>query len=438
MGFSDKEIVALLCGGHAYGRCHKGYSGYEGIWIATPTEFSNEYAADMLEDEWVCVTHDTLIDGQPVDERVRPAEGKRQYVSKNAGTHAKSDAVPQMMLVSDMVLLWDAEFKTHLQVYADSLPALREDFGHAYKKLTENVNPKTFTVGGCPFAHATLKADSMSPAATTLDTLNESETENPEGVKFWKGMSVDPDVIARAQEKARQQRAASLARAGHDDVVAGSPDNAAFWQDINSSTELIAKAQEVVRERRHRHSMLLDQLAAVEPMTEGGPEGLGFWQGINSDAEMILRAQQLVRAHRASTVGGENEAKEEHETELGYGEEDRLVKESPDSAAFWSEMNSEEMIKRAQAKNRQKKDVDMLSLAPEKIINDSPDGTSFWKVCAVCYQQRVIPQGTHIHHAQGVHRARLGGHTRHSTRTSHCTHTHYTLEHTAHTPLPRN
>ena len=26
MGFGDREIVALLCGGHVYGRCHPGAS----------------------------------------------------------------------------------------------------------------------------------------------------------------------------------------------------------------------------------------------------------------------------------------------------------------------------------------------------------------------------------------------------------------------------
>ena len=29
MGFGDQEIVALLCGGHVYGRCHPNFSGEE-------------------------------------------------------------------------------------------------------------------------------------------------------------------------------------------------------------------------------------------------------------------------------------------------------------------------------------------------------------------------------------------------------------------------
>ena len=149
MGFSDGEIVALMCGGHVYGRCHSNYSGYEGVWVEEPTKFSNEYAADMVEDEWICVTHDTLVNGKPVDDRVRPAKGKRQYVSKNVGSHADNmEGTPQMMLAADMVLLWDDEFKVHLQKYAEDVTLLKKDFGAAYKKLTEN---GVDNLMACPF-----------------------------------------------------------------------------------------------------------------------------------------------------------------------------------------------------------------------------------------------------------------------------------------------
>lgn len=35
MGFNDQEIVALLCGGHVYGRCHPNFSGYAGPWVVS-------------------------------------------------------------------------------------------------------------------------------------------------------------------------------------------------------------------------------------------------------------------------------------------------------------------------------------------------------------------------------------------------------------------
>eukprot|EP00924_Labyrinthula_sp_SR-Ha-C_P011093 snap_masked-scaffold_51-processed-gene-1.4-mRNA-1 protein AED:0.26 eAED:0.29 QI:0/-1/0/1/-1/1/1/0/507 len=80
MGFEDREIVALMSGGHVYGRCHPHYSGYAGAWVEQPVKFSNEYAADMIEDEWMYVQHDTKVDGVLVPEETRPIEGKRQYM----------------------------------------------------------------------------------------------------------------------------------------------------------------------------------------------------------------------------------------------------------------------------------------------------------------------------------------------------------------------
>lgn len=162
MGFDDREIVALLCGGHVYGRCHPQWSGYAGAWVEAPTEFSNEYAADMIEDEWMLVEHDTEINGVRIPEETRPAKGKRQYMSKWEPSEeeiangkpnppekdGKLEKVSyQMMLVSDMVLLWDADFKKHLEVYAQDEDKLKQDFGAAYQRLAEN------GFNGCPFAH---------------------------------------------------------------------------------------------------------------------------------------------------------------------------------------------------------------------------------------------------------------------------------------------
>merc|ERR1719215_775264 len=81
MGFNDREMVALITGGHVYGRCHQESSGYAGAWVENPTFFSNEYAADLVGDKWMLVGHDTLLpDGRAVPDEIRPAPGKRQYV----------------------------------------------------------------------------------------------------------------------------------------------------------------------------------------------------------------------------------------------------------------------------------------------------------------------------------------------------------------------
>ena len=51
MGFSDREIVALL-GAHALGRCHTDRSGYWGPWTFAENTFSNEYFRLLIEERW--------------------------------------------------------------------------------------------------------------------------------------------------------------------------------------------------------------------------------------------------------------------------------------------------------------------------------------------------------------------------------------------------
>jgi len=136
MGFDDREIVALLCGGHVYGRCHPTASGYAGPWVEDMTQFSNEYASDMIDDEWTLVGHgDTWLDAQGAEE-LRPAPGNRQFVNQVQGV--VDDKPPnQMILLSDMILAWDADFRVHLEAYAEDEARLKSDFGAAFKKLTE-------------------------------------------------------------------------------------------------------------------------------------------------------------------------------------------------------------------------------------------------------------------------------------------------------------
>lgn len=159
MGFNDREIVALMTGGHLWGRCHPEHSGYAGPWVEEMTKWSNEYAADMIEDDWRMVTHDDTWLDEIGAKELRPAPGKRQYVNKFPPWEKPVDEEEpnQMMLVADMVLLWDQEFKKTLEIYAedntghDDNTILRDDFAAAYKKLTEL---GTTNLRVCPFAHA--------------------------------------------------------------------------------------------------------------------------------------------------------------------------------------------------------------------------------------------------------------------------------------------
>lgn len=52
MGFSDREMVALIGGGHSIGRCHKDRSGFDGPWTNSPLTLSNTFFVELLDREW--------------------------------------------------------------------------------------------------------------------------------------------------------------------------------------------------------------------------------------------------------------------------------------------------------------------------------------------------------------------------------------------------
>ena len=90
----------------------------------------------MIEDEWTLVSHgDKWLVGMGAEE-LKPAPGKRQFVNKVPGRVGGEDA-NQMMLLSDMILKWDPNFRQYLELYAEDEGLLKCDFGKAFKKLTE-------------------------------------------------------------------------------------------------------------------------------------------------------------------------------------------------------------------------------------------------------------------------------------------------------------
>jgi len=50
MGFSDREIVALVGGGHAIGRCHRDRSGFDGPWTKTPLQITTAFFKELFDE----------------------------------------------------------------------------------------------------------------------------------------------------------------------------------------------------------------------------------------------------------------------------------------------------------------------------------------------------------------------------------------------------
>jgi len=169
MGMNDQETVALIGGGHAFGKTHgacptgagpgpkkspdnpwpgtcgsgdlKGKgpntftSGFEGAWTTSPTRWSNQYFTNLLEFDW---------------EKHKGPGGHWQWRPKHKAGSNSTEPLPDiMMLTADIALLKDPSYLKWVQHYAADEAALTKDFGNAwYKLMTRSMGPVNRCLGG--------------------------------------------------------------------------------------------------------------------------------------------------------------------------------------------------------------------------------------------------------------------------------------------------
>lgn len=161
MGMNDEETVALIAGGHSFGKCHGAYpdiylgpdpdsspieqqglgwmkvnkdgkgpdtftSGFELTWSSTPTKFGISYLHFLFKYEW---------------ELTKSPSGKKQWVAKNApnivpDAHDPNKKHPPMMLTADLALRFDPEYSKIAKRFLENPEEFEEAFAKAWFKLT--------------------------------------------------------------------------------------------------------------------------------------------------------------------------------------------------------------------------------------------------------------------------------------------------------------
>src|SRR5205823_251269 len=168
MAMNDEETVALIAGGHTFGKTHgaapeshkgpnpeaapieaqgvgwisnygKGHggdaisSGLEVTWTRTPTRWSNDFFENLFKYEW---------------EKTRSPAGAIQWVAKNAqeiipDAHDPSKKRKPTMLTTDLTLRFDPEFEKISRRFLDNPQAFAEAFARAwYKLIHRDMGPK--------------------------------------------------------------------------------------------------------------------------------------------------------------------------------------------------------------------------------------------------------------------------------------------------------
>ncbi|MFJ2983397.1 MULTISPECIES: catalase/peroxidase HPI [unclassified Pseudomonas] len=162
MAMNDEETVALIAGGHAFGKTHgagpadnvgaepeaaglelqglgwankfgtgKGgdtiTSGLEVTWTSTPTRWSNEYLSNLFNFEW------ELTKSPAGAHQWRPKEGKGAGTVPDAHDSSKKHA--PSMLTSDLALRFDPIYEPIARRFKDNPEQLADAFARAWYKL---------------------------------------------------------------------------------------------------------------------------------------------------------------------------------------------------------------------------------------------------------------------------------------------------------------
>jgi len=173
MAMNDEETVALIAGGHTFGKCHgaapeshKGpdpeaapleaqglgwmsnygsghgkdtiSSGIEVTWTKTPALWSNNFFENLFKYEW---------------ELTKSPAGAKQWVAKNAPEIIPDAHIPgkfhkPTMLTTDLTLRFDPEFGKISRRFLDDPQAFADAFARAWFKLTHrDMGPRSRYLG---------------------------------------------------------------------------------------------------------------------------------------------------------------------------------------------------------------------------------------------------------------------------------------------------
>jgi catalase-peroxidase len=173
MGMNDEETVALIVGGHTFGKCHgagpashlgpepeaapieeqglgwkssfgtgKGpdtiTSGLEVTWTVTPTKWSDNFLFNLFHYEW---------------ELTKSPAGANQWVAKGApaiipDAHDPNKKHPPTMLTTDLSLRFDPVYEKIARRFLDHPNELADAFARAWFKLTHrDMGPRTRYLG---------------------------------------------------------------------------------------------------------------------------------------------------------------------------------------------------------------------------------------------------------------------------------------------------
>ena len=269
MAMNDEETVALVAGGHTFGKMHgarkaadcvgkepggaaleeqglgwkntcgKGHSedtitsGLEGAWTQAPTRWTSLYLQNLLGFEW---------------QLTRSPNGAVQWIPTDKSAHQsvpdahiKGKYHAPVMTTADMALKHDPEYRAIAEKFLADPAAYRLAFAKAWFKLTHrDMGPKARYVGNRVPSETLLWQDPVSsPEYDTISRRNQSKLKRR---VLDSGLSIS-ELVRVAWASASSFRASDMRGGANGARIALAPQNQ--WA-VNQPTE-IAKVLKVLQ-----------------------------------------------------------------------------------------------------------------------------------------------------------------------------------------------
>jgi len=289
MAMNDEETVALIAGGHTFGKAHgngnveecvgpppaageledqnfgwknscgKGHSedtitsGLEGAWTATPTKWSMMYLANLYAYDW---------------EMTKSPAGATQWVPKDgqaAGTvpdaHVKGKSHAPIMFTTDLALKTDPAYREISQRFLNNPEEFEMAFAKAWFKLTHrDMGPRSRYVGSDVPDEVLTWMDPVPVADGT--PLNAGDIKDLKNHIKDSGLS-NAELVRTAWASAASFRGTDMRGGANGARVALAPQNSWAVNSPDELTKVLDKLKEVQahfnRGKHHgKHASLAD------------------------------------------------------------------------------------------------------------------------------------------------------------------------------------